>query len=138
MAVTSTSEIRALPISTSRLGSLLRHAAAPLVVVAIVVVTLVYVATTDLDSIEKRTLNTDYIVSRVSEHLLLTVVASALVAVLAIPVGILIHRVPGRGLRAVVLGLANIGQATPAVGVVILLAIVWKTGFATALVALVA
>jgi osmoprotectant transport system permease protein len=41
-------------------------------------------------------------------------------------------------MRSVVLALANVGQATPAVGVVILLAIVWQTGFSTALVALVA
>jgi osmoprotectant transport system permease protein len=40
-------------------------------------------------------------------------------------------------LRSVVLGLANVGQATPAVGVVILLAIIWRTGFLTALIALV-
>jgi osmoprotectant transport system permease protein len=37
----------------------------------------------------------------------------------------------------VILAIANIGQATPAVGVVILLAIVWQTGYTTALVALV-
>lgn len=138
MAITSTAEIREIPVSTSRVGTVLRHTAPPLVVAVIFLATMVYVATTELDSIERRTLNASYIGARVSEHLLLTVAASALVAVLAIPVGILVHRLPWRPFRAVVLGLANIGQATPAVGVVILLAIVWKTGFVTALVALVA
>jgi len=116
----------------------IRRLAAPLVVVVIFGATLAYIASTQLDSIEQRTLNRDYILARVWEHLVLTVVASALVAVLAIPVGILVFRTPWRPLRAAVLGIANIGQATPAVGVVILLAIAWQTGFVTALVALVA
>ncbi|WP_435746936.1 ABC transporter permease [Nocardioides sp. SYSU DS0663] len=97
-----------------------------------------WVRSLELDSIERRTINTDYLLDRVWEHLLLSFAAAALVAVLAIPVGILVHRASSRVLRAVVLGLANVGQATPAVGVVILLAIVWQTGFTTALVALVA
>ncbi|GAA5036376.1 ABC transporter permease [Terrabacter aeriphilus] len=138
MAITSTAEIRDVTTSTSRLGTLLRHTAAPIAVAVIFGATMVYVATTTLDSIERRTLNAEYIGARVGEHLLLTVTASALVALIAIPVGILVHRLTWAPFRAVVLGLANIGQATPAVGVVILLAIVWKTGFTTALVALVA
>lgn len=138
MAITSTAEIREVAPSSSRLGTVLRRTAAPATVVVIFAATMTYVATTTLDSIERRTLNADYILARVQEHLLLTVVASALVAVIAIPLGILVYRVPWRPFRAVVLGLANVGQATPAVGVVILLAIVWKTGFTTALVALVA
>lgn len=98
----------------------------------------IWVQSIELDSIEQRTLNGDYLVARVREHLELSFAAAALVALLAIPAGILIHQARSRVLRAVVLGLANIGQATPAVGVVILLAIVWKTGFTTAIVALVA
>lgn len=111
---------------------------APVIVVAVVLaLLLIWVSTLNLDSIESRTLNWDYILNRVREHLVLTVAASALVALLAIPIGILVHRVPSRIFRGVVLGLANVGQATPAVGVVILLAIIWQTGFLTALVALV-
>jgi len=137
MAVTAPAELRETVPGTSRLGRVLRRAAAPIVVLVIFSITMAYVATTELDSIEKRTLNAGYIVDRVKEHLLLTVAASALVAVVAIPLGVLVHRVTWRPFRAIVLSLANIGQATPAVGVVILLAIVWKTGFVTALVALV-
>jgi osmoprotectant transport system permease protein len=138
VSITSAAQILEAAPSTSRFGTVLRRAASPLVVLVIFAATLVYVRTTDLDSIEQRTLNAEYILARVGEHLLLTVVASALVAVLAIPTGILVYRVPWAPFRATVLGVANIGQATPAVGVVILLAIVWQTGFATALVALVA
>ncbi|MEO7078589.1 MAG: ABC transporter permease, partial [Rhodococcus sp. (in: high G+C Gram-positive bacteria)] len=62
----------------------------------------------------------------------------ALVAALAIPAGILVHRAKSRTFRAIILAIGNIGQATPAIGVVILLAIAWQTGFFTAIVALVA
>ncbi|WP_426518009.1 ABC transporter permease [Diaminobutyricibacter sp. McL0618] len=115
-----------------------RRAAAPVFVAVVLVATFLWISTLHLDSIEQRTLNSEYITARIREHLVLTLVASSLVAVLAIPAGILVHRVQSKTFRGFVLTLGNIGQATPAVGVVILLAIVWQTGFATALVALVA
>jgi osmoprotectant transport system permease protein len=126
------------PPATGRRGRILRRLAPPVVVVMIFAVTMLWLSTTELDSIERRTLNTGYILARIREHLTLTVVASALVAALAIPAGVAVYRSRSSVFRATVLGLANIGQATPAVGVVILLAIVWRTGFTTALVALVA
>jgi osmoprotectant transport system permease protein len=118
--------------------TLIPRIAAPVVVLVVFAVTMLWLSTTPLDSIEKRTLNADYIGARIGEHLVLSVSAAALVAVLAIPAGIAVYRSSSRVFHAIVLGLANIGQATPAVGVVILLAIVWQTGFTTALVALVA
>lgn len=121
-----------------RAAAIGRRSAAPVFVAVVLLATFLWVSSLHLDSIEQRTLNAGYITARIREHLLLTVVASALVAVLAIPAGILVHRVRSRVFRTVVLALGNIGQATPAVGVVILLAIVWQTGFLTALVALVA
>lgn len=111
----------------------------PLIVTLAVLAALaIWISTLELDSIEARTLNWDYVVGRMGEHLLLTAAASALVAVIAIPVGIAVSRSRSRVFRTVVSALANIGQATPAVGLVILLAIAWQTGFATALIALVA
>lgn len=115
----------------------LKRFTVPIIVVVALAVLLLWLSTIELDSIEQRTLNWNYITLRVGEHLSLTVVASALVAVLAIPTGILLSRTRSRVLRATILGIANVGQATPAVGVVILLAIVWQTGYTTALVALV-
>lgn len=119
-------------------GRLLRRFAPLLIVVVALVALYLWVSSLQLDSIERRTLNADYIVARIREHLVLTVVASALVAVIAIPTGIAVHRVRSRLFRIVITALANIGQAAPAVGVVILLAIWWETGFVSALVALVA
>ncbi len=109
----------------------------PLIVAVVLGALVLWLSSMQLDSIEKRTLNIDYIVNRTREHLGLTIVASALVAILAIPTGIALSRTKSRLVRGIVLGIANIGQATPAIGVIILLAIVWQTGYATALVALV-
>lgn len=110
----------------------------PLIVVAVVLLaTYLWISSLGLDSIEQRTLNRSYIVARIGEHLTLSIAAAVLVAVLAIPAGIAVSRSTSRMFTGIVIGLANIGQATPAIGVVILLAILWQTGFATALVALV-
>jgi osmoprotectant transport system permease protein len=117
-----------------RRSVIVRRSAAPVLVALLLLSTFVWVSSLQLDSIEQRTLNPVYIAARIREHLVLTIVASALVAVLAIPAGILVHRVRSKVFRSIVLVVGNIGQATPAVGVVILLAIVWQTGFATALV----
>lgn len=125
--------------SASRRGMpvLLRRTLPLIVVAAVLLVTWLWVSSLDLDSIEKRTLNADYIVARIGEHLVLSIIASVLVAVLAIPAGIAVSRSRSKAFRGIVIGIANIGQATPAIGVVILLAIVWQTGFTTALLALV-
>lgn len=112
--------------------------AAPVIVAAGLGVLWLWVSSLELDSIESRTLNWPYITARIGEHLVLSLTASVLVAVLAIPAGIAVSRSRSKVFTSVMLGLANVGQATPAIGVVILLAIVWQTGFATALVALVA
>ncbi|TXN29850.1 ABC transporter permease [Lacisediminihabitans profunda] len=109
----------------------------PVLVVLVLGILLLWLSSLQLDSIERRTLNIDYIINRTREHLGLTIVASALVAVLAIPLGIALSRTRSKVVRGIVLGVANVGQATPAVGVIILLAIVWQTGYTTALMALV-
>lgn len=109
----------------------------PAVVAAGLALLYAWVSSLELDSIEQRTLNWDYLLLRTQEHLALTVLASAIVAILAIPLGIALAKTPSRLFRAIAIGLANIGQAVPAVGVVILIAIVWQTGFTSALLGLV-
>ncbi|ANZ40059.1 ABC transporter permease [Lentzea guizhouensis] len=116
----------------------LKRFVTPLAVVVVLALLFLWLSTLSLDSIEQRTLNTGYLLDRTQEHLVLTVVSSALVALLAIPAGIAAYRVRSKAVRALVIALGNIGQATPAVGLVILLAIAWQTGFYTALISLVA
>jgi osmoprotectant transport system permease protein len=137
MSVTTETQAIGIGIAPVRRRVTVRRFVTPVVVIVVLGALLLWVSSLDLDSIESRTLNWDYILQRTGEHLGLTVAASALVAVTAIPIGILLARTRNRAVRGIVLAIANIGQATPAVGVIILLAIVWQTGYTTALVALV-
>jgi osmoprotectant transport system permease protein len=116
----------------------LRRIATPLVVIAVLLALYLWIGSITIDSIMARTLNWDYIGLRTKEHLTLTFSAVFLVTVLAIPTGIVASRTTSRLLRGTILTIANIGQATPAIGFIILLAIIWQIGFQTALVALVA
>nr|WP_040766780.1 ABC transporter permease [Tsukamurella sp. 1534] len=71
------------------------------------------------------------------EHVQLTVVAALIVVIIAIPLGILVTRKRFAKVSPIIVGLANVGQAAPALGMVVLFAMWLGTGFTTALVALV-
>ncbi|WP_248961146.1 ABC transporter permease [Sphaerisporangium perillae] len=116
----------------------LRYLGTPLALAAVLLVLYLWVSGQTLDSIEQRTMNWEYIHTRVLEHLQLTAVATLLVVIIAIPAGILLSRPGARLLSPVVLGLANLGQATPAIGLLALLTIQFGIGFKIALVGLIA
>ncbi|GAB3977898.1 ABC transporter permease [Actinoallomurus acanthiterrae] len=115
-----------------------RHLLAPAALAAVLAALYLWVSGQRLDSIERRTLNSDYITARVVEHLRLTGLAVLLVVVIAIPLGVLLSRPAARWLSPVVLGVANLGQATPAIGLLVLLTIKFGVGFRIALIGLVA
>jgi osmoprotectant transport system permease protein len=92
--------------------------------------------TTSLDSIEARQLAWTEIGHLAVQHLELTVVATLAVLVVAIPVGILLTRPRFRRASTAVVGVANAGQAAPAIGLVVLLAMWVGFGFKTAVIAL--
>lgn len=71
------------------------------------------------------------------EHLLLTVTAAAIVLVIAIPLGVALTRRPLRRFSPLVIGIANTGQAAPAIGLFVLLATWLGFGFGTTVVGLV-
>ena len=97
-----------------------------------------YVSTQQLDSIEQRVLNSEFLFARVIEHIKLAVVSTVIVVVLAVTTGILLTRPGTRRVTPVIIGLANIGQAVPSIGLLVLFAIVWAFGFWPTIVALVA
>jgi len=65
-------------------------------------------------------LNQDFLVSRLLTHLLLSGVSFGIVAALAVPLGVLIAGA-GRRVRIPVFLLANLGQAVPGIGILVLL-----------------
>jgi osmoprotectant transport system permease protein len=109
----------------------------PALLAVAVGVFLLWRATADLTETESRQLGWDALSGSIVEHLQLTVVAAAIVLVVAVPLGVALTRRPLRRLSPAVLAVANIGQAAPAIGLFVLLATWLGFGFGTAVVTLV-
>lgn len=92
--------------------------------------------TADLDDTELRQLRWSTVLTLLGEHVRLTLVSSALIVAIAVPLGVLLTRGRFRRLSPLVVGVANIGQAAPSVGLIVLLAIWLGFGFWTAVIAL--
>ncbi|WP_104176981.1 ABC transporter permease [Cryobacterium sp. Y50] len=97
----------------------------------------IWLLTANLSPIELTTLAPDALWVYTVEHIQLTLLAAVIVLVIAIPVGIALTRRPLRFLTAPVLAIANVGQAAPAIGVVVLLAFWVGFGFWAATLSLV-
>ncbi len=93
-------------------------------------------ATADLDSIEARQLAWGEVGNLAVQHVRLTAVAAIAVVVIAVPLGIALTRPAARRAAPLVVGVANAGQAAPAIGLVVLLAMWVGFGFPTAVLAL--
>jgi osmoprotectant transport system permease protein len=91
--------------------------------------------TAHLDSIESRQLAWGTLGDLTWQHVRLTLVTTAFVLLTAIPAGILLTRRKLRRAAQLFVGIGNIGQAAPAIGLVVLLAIWLGFGFWTAVLA---
>jgi len=110
----------------------------PIILFAVSAAVYYWATTQDLDGIERRGLDPGFIVTAFYEHLTLSFVSTFFVILIAVPLGVLLTRPGARALVPPILALANIGQAVPSIGVLVLLALVWSIGFEPAIVALVA
>lgn len=81
-----------------------------------------WLLTVELTPTESATLNPSALWGYTAEHLFLTFSAAAIVLVIAIPLGVILTRRPFRRLTGPVLALVNVGQAAPAIGLIVLLA----------------
>ncbi|EHR59030.1 ABC transporter permease [Saccharomonospora cyanea] len=106
--------------SGSRLADRIRLLAQPAVVIVVVGAVLVWALSRDNDVIEAEALNGSYLLDKTWEHLLLTVVVTAIVVAVALPLGVVLTRSWARPAAPVFIGIANIGQAAPALGVLVL------------------
>jgi osmoprotectant transport system permease protein len=109
----------------------------PVVILVVLAAFAVWLATADLSATERSTLNPSGLADLAWQHVLLTVVSTAIVLVVAIPLGIALTRGPLRKASGAILAVANFGQAAPAVGLVVLLAFWLGFTFWAAVVALV-
>ena len=97
-----------------------------------------YIGTKELDSIEQRSLNAGTIIRQTLELVHLAAVSTVIVVILAVTAGILLTRPLTRRVTPAIIGIANIGQAVPSIGLLALFALTWDFGYWPAIVALVA
>lgn len=109
----------------------------PLIILVIGAGYLLWYRSTSFTSTEQASLSWSNLQTTIFEHIKLTVVATVIVVVVAIPLGIALTRPAARRFEPLVVNIANIGQAAPAVGLLVLFTFWLGTGFRTAIVGLV-
>ncbi|CAN5721172.1 ABC transporter permease [soil metagenome] len=118
-------------------SKLWRWIGTPLMLGGVAVVLYFYVQGEELDRIEQASLSAGFIREKLVEHLQLTFVSTLLVIAIAVPLGVVLTRPALRRFSPAFLAVANIGQAVPSIGVLVLLAITVGIGFDKAIYALV-
>ncbi|MFD9698392.1 ABC transporter permease [Lentzea sp. NPDC059081] len=98
----------------------IRFWAQPALVLLVVAGVFAWVFSGELTATEKGTLNASSLLAALRDHLAMTVVVTAIVVVVAVPAGIVATRPWARWLAPVFLAVANVGQAAPALGVLVL------------------
>lgn len=114
-----------------------RTLATPLALAVALAALALYLGAEDLDAIERRSLNMEVIARAVSVHVQLTAISTAIVIAIAIPLGIALTRPAARRVAPAALGVANIGQAVPSIGVLALFAVLIGLGRTGVILALV-
>lgn len=116
------SETRSVPprASVASRSDRLRLFIQPVAVVVLVAAVVIWALSSDLNANERETLNLPTILELTGQHILITLVVSVLVVVIAVPLGVALTRPALKWLSPVFLAVANIGQAAPALGVIVL------------------
>ena len=119
------------------LGGRWRYFATPLALALVGLALYLYVSALELDSIEQRRLNAEFITGALWQHVKLAAISTVLVVTIAVSLGIVLTRPGARRATPFVLALTNIGQAIPSIGLLVLLALTLGIGFRYAVIALV-
>lgn len=106
----------------------------PAVLIALLLGTWIWFQQADLDAISRNALSNGQVSKALWQHIQLTVISTFFVLIIAIPLGILLTRKAFRRLTPVAMTVANMGQATPAIGLLALLVIWLGTGEKSALI----
>ncbi|MBJ8341931.1 ABC transporter permease [Antrihabitans sp. YC3-6] len=109
----------------------------PLIIVVLGTGYILWYRSTTLTATEAASLGWSNLRSTIVDHIVLTLTATLIVVVIAIPLGILLTREKAKSFKPIAVNIANVGQAAPAVGLIVLLTMWLGTGFRTAVVGLV-
>ncbi|WP_422747230.1 ABC transporter permease [Mycobacterium sp. WMMD1722] len=102
----------------------------PALVLVVAAAVLFWAFDRDLTATQQENINAGNVATLIWQHLLITGAVTAIVLAVGVPLGILVTRPGAKALRPLFIGVANIGQAAPAIGLLVLL-FLWtaKTGF---------
>ncbi|WP_330304907.1 MULTISPECIES: ABC transporter permease [unclassified Streptomyces] len=106
----------------------------PAMIVALLLATWLWFQQATLDSISENALSNGQVSKALWQHIQLTAISTFFVVIIAIPLGILLTRKAFRKATPLAMTIANMGQATPAIGLLALLVIWLGTGEKSALI----
>ncbi|WP_405480842.1 ABC transporter permease [Streptomyces sp. NBC_00009] len=109
----------------------------PAAVAAVLLATWLWFQQASLDTISENAIVGGQVWKLVKQHIYLTAVSTFFVLIIAIPLGILLTRKMFRKATPVALAFANMGQATPAIGLLALLVIWLGIGRRSALIGII-
>ncbi|GAC57300.1 putative ABC transporter permease protein [Gordonia hirsuta DSM 44140 = NBRC 16056] len=109
----------------------------PLVILVVAAIFFWWYTATAFTDTEATQLSWTVLGETILDHIKLTVTAAAIVVLIAVPLGIALTRPGLSRLSPITVGIANVGQAAPAVGLLVLFTFAFGTGFKTAVIGLV-
>jgi osmoprotectant transport system permease protein len=115
-------------VATDR-PSMVRWVGQPLVCIIAVGAALIYVNVSAIDVTEKRSLATSIIITALRQHMAISITATVITVLVAVPLGILLTRGPMRRFAQPITIIAGFGQAAPAIGLIALGAVLIDLGF---------
>lgn len=136
-AATTTTTATTAAVETARGAGRVRYVVQPLACVVVVAACLIYVRVADVSDTEARSLAWGSLLPLVGQHLYISLIATVLTVVIAVPIGVLLTRGPMRRYSKPIITVAGFGQAAPAIGLVALGAAIFGIGVVGAAVALV-
>lgn len=122
--------------AANRRGGLARWVVQPIACVVAVVGSLLYVNAAGVSDSEQRSLGVPNLLTLLREHMTISLAATVLTCLVAIPVGIMLTRGGMRRYSKPVITVAGFGQAAPAIGLIALGAVLFGIGQVGAIVAL--
>ncbi|MFC8092526.1 ABC transporter permease [Streptomyces sp. NPDC057301] len=129
------------PVATKRPARKLswqRLTIVPAMLVVLLLATWLWFQQADLDPVSENALSNGQVSQALREQVELTAISTFFVLIIAIPLGILLTRRAFRKATPVAMALANMGQATPAIGLLALLVIWLGIGRKAALIGMIA
>ncbi|PXX68789.1 osmoprotectant transport system permease protein [Nocardia tenerifensis] len=123
---TGTPPARSAPAAQRR-AERIRLVVQPVIVLLLAAGVLVWAFARDLTTTQQASLNTRNIATSTWQHILITATVVLIVIAVAVPLGTLLTRPGYRRLAPFFVGIANIGAAAPAIGLIVLFYLVTRT-----------